>query len=280
MKTNTDRPSELARWLLPVFLLAVIGGILIYAKDEVDRRLARAGGAWLIHHDSLPDWFPAGFKGQLSTLQTIPSRVSLQSIRWREETTRELLKNPWVATVDRIERTATGIGFDGQFHRPSVGVRCDGGWLLVDGIGKVIDFQEGDFLGEEWRIPEYIPEQGVMHRFDPGQLVGGTEFAELLSLTGILWQDRVFDRVPGFIREIAATRDSVGERMWRFHTSVGIPLHWGRAPASGAPKVSTTEQKLMCLRQVLEVRDRLQKTQDVQGISLCSGAEPLVTEQW
>ncbi|MAW78529.1 MAG: hypothetical protein CMJ95_14270 [Planctomycetes bacterium] len=280
MGEKADRPSELLRWLVPVFLVVVIGGILVYAKDEVDRRLARAGGTWSIDFGILPDWFPPGFKGQLESLQSVPSRVSLLSIRWREETQREVTENPWVARVERINRTAHGIGFEGQFNRPSIGVRCEGGWLLVDGVGRIIDFQSGDFLAEAWRIPEYIPEQGDLQRIDPGQILRGSEFAELLSVMAVLWQERIFDRVPGFIQELAVTRDEGGERLWRFHTNVGIPLGWGRAPASAAPKVSTIEKKLGCLRQILEVRGQLQIAGNVQGISLCSGDEPLVLEDW
>ena len=55
MGEKADRPSELLRWLVPVFLVVVIGGILVYAKDEVDRRLARAGGTWSIDFGILPD---------------------------------------------------------------------------------------------------------------------------------------------------------------------------------------------------------------------------------
>lgn len=280
MVKKSDRPPELVRWLLPVFILAIVGAVLVYAKDEVDRRLARSGGAWAIQHESLPDWFPIDFGGELAKLQAIPSQVSLQTIRWREDTSRELIQNPWIASVERIERTPAGIGFKGQFNRPSLGIRCENGWLLVDGVGKVIDFQEGDFLSEAWRIPEYIPEQGTLHKFDSGQIVEGSEFSELFSIAGLLWQERIFDRVPGFLREIAMTRDPVGERLWKLHTDIGIPLNWGRSPASGAPKVASVEKKLICLRQVIEVRDRLRKSQGIQEISLCSGDEPLVIEDW
>ncbi|NRA74999.1 MAG: hypothetical protein HRU16_03580 [Planctomycetes bacterium] len=280
MGNQSDRPKEVLRWLLPVLVLSLLGGVLVYAKDEVDRRVARAGGAWSIDHGTLPSWCPRGFRGELETLRSIPSQVSLQSVRWRDQVRAELLKNPWISQVRRVERTADGVGFQGDFVRPSVGVRCDGGWLLVDGSGTVIDFQAGDFLAASWGIPEYIPEQGTLPRMDPGQSLRGSEFSELLSLSAVLWRERVFERVPGFIHELAVHHDSLGERLWSFHTNVGIPLRWGRAPASDAPKVSSIEGKLECLRKVVEVRDRLEKSDDVPGISLCSGQEPLVVEDW
>jgi len=159
-----------------------------------------------------------------------------------------------------------------------VGVRCEGGWLLIDGAGRVIDFQEGDFLDESWRIPEYFPERGSLHRFDPGQSMSGSEFSELLSITAILWRERIFDRIPGFIHEIAVHREPDGTRLWSFHTNLGIPLRWGRAPASEAPKVCSVEQKLTCLRKVIEIRDELERVEGVPGINLFSGQKLLVGE--
>ena len=277
---QTNRPNEVLLWLLPLIVLLSLGGVLVYAKDEVDQRLARAGGVWSIDHGTLPSWCPHNFRGELDSLRSIPARVSLESLRWRDQVRVELLKNPWIARVQRIERIADGIGFEGEFVRPSVGVRCEGGWLLIDGAGRVIDFQEGDFLDESWRIPEYFPERGSLHRFDPGQSMSGSEFSELLSITAILWRERIFDRIPGFIHEIAANRDPAGKRLWSFHTNLGIPLRWGRAPASEAPKVCSIEQKLACLRKVIEVRGSLERVDDVPGISLFSGPEPLVGVDW
>ena len=68
MGNQSDRPKEVLRWLLPVLVLSLLGGVLVYAKDEVDRRVARAGGAWSIDQGNLALLVPAWFQGRTGDL--------------------------------------------------------------------------------------------------------------------------------------------------------------------------------------------------------------------
>lgn len=282
-EVNGSQKGAGRNWMVSLLLLIIFGTFLVVAKHEVDLRLTRAGGVWSVEPSTLPDWFPEQFSGHLGSLRDIPSRVSLQSVHWQEEVKRELSTNPWISSIQSVERTADGIGFSGRFRRPSVGVRCQDGWLLADGSGRIIDRQPGDFLDPKWGIPEYIPvgvgaQQQQLAAATSGFILVGNQFEELFSLLSVLWTDKVFDRVPGFLHEISSTVEEGGARRWHLHTTAGIPLHWGRSPSSDAAAVTTSEQKLNCLRQVLELRHELTGSSDIPGISLYSGEEPLVVD--
>ncbi len=282
-QVNGAERSNGRNWLLVLLLLILFGTFLVIAKHEVDLRLTRAGGVWSVEPSTLPDWFPEQFEGHLDSLREIPARVSLQSVHWQEEVKRQLSMNPWISSIQRVERTTDGIGFSGSFRRPSVGVRCLDGWLLADGSGRIIDRQPGDYLDPKWGIPEYIPvgdgtQQRQLASATSGFILEGHQFEELFSLLSVLWTERVFDRVPGFFHEISSTVEDSGARLWHLHTTAGVPLHWGRSPASHIAAVTTSEMKLNCLRQVLELRHELTGSSDIPGISLYSGDEPLVVD--
>lgn len=284
MNSNSQQHSGSARsWLLALVLVIGFGAFVIYAKVDVDRRMMRSGGVWAIEPSTLPPWFPPQFSNQLGELHRVPSRVSLHSVRWKEGVIGELSAIPWIESVQRVERTARGIGFEGQLVRPSVGIRIDDGWLLVDGIGNVLATQPGDFLFPEWKMPEYMPgaagsTQPVAIDCAVGDRLGGSEYVELLGLLGVLWQDNIFDRVPGFLHEISHTVDGSGQRMWHLHTSIGILLHWGRSPSSEAAQVASSQQKLNCLKHVLESRNQLATVGGIQGILLFRGEEGTVVK--
>ncbi|MDE0960747.1 MAG: hypothetical protein OSB09_08195 [Planctomycetota bacterium] len=266
--------------LLAMLLLSIFGVFLVVAKEQVDLELERAGGVWAIEPSSLPAWFPEPPEGSIESLVQMPSKVSLQSVRWKSQVTEELERNHWIDSVQDVVRTPTGIGFTGQFVRPSVGIRSETGWLLIDGSGRVIDRQAGDFLAQSWGIPEYLPQGGVQQqeelaRARSGERLVGPEFDELLALLSVLWGDQVFDRVPGYLHEVSSLFVDGDQRLWYLHTTSGIRLHWGRSPAYPGAKVATSQQKLNCLRQVIELRGQLTRSGDIEEISLHSGPEPL-----
>jgi hypothetical protein len=111
-----------------------------------------------------------------------------------------------------------------------------------------------------------------------GERLVGAEFEELLALLSVLWEDQVFDRVPGFLHEISSHLVDGDQRLWYLHSTAGIRLHWGRSPAYPGAKVATSQQKLECLRQVIELRGDLARSADIEGISLYSGSEPITVQ--
>ncbi|MBT6451631.1 MAG: hypothetical protein HOK60_01360 [Planctomycetes bacterium] len=284
MEPGSDEGGRGGRnFLLAMVLLTVFGLFLVLAKEDVDRGLERAGGVWAIEESSLPGWFPRPYEGSISSLAQIPSKVSLQSVRWKSQVVEELERNPWINSVQEVIRTPAGIGFTGQFVRPSVGIRSQNGWLLIDGTGRVIDRQPGDYLADDWKIPEYLPQGGsqqqkMLAEASSGDRLSGSEFEELLALLSVLWEDQVFDRVPGFLHELSSHFVDGDQRLWYLHTTAGIRLHWGRSPAYPGAKVATSQQKLECLRQVIELRGDLARSVDIEGISLYSGSEPITVK--
>ncbi|MFQ5653502.1 MAG: hypothetical protein ACE5GW_02080 [Planctomycetota bacterium] len=272
-----------ARRILLAFtgILLLGGGIRatsLWMRHDVDRRLALEEGEWDLRLEALPNWLPGGFRGALGALDDLPATVPLRSARWRERLRNALEANPWIAHVSGLERHGGQIRFEATFPRPVVGVRADGGFLLVDSSGRVIDFQEGERLDRSWGIPEYLALDGATSRRSPGALLEeegqGEEYRQLFALLRTLWEARVFETWPGAIPEISCEQLPAGDRRWRLILAHGTMLHWGRSPASELPSVLPLSAKLRNLRSVLEVWPRLE---GAVGVMLWSGEDPMVT---
>ncbi len=258
--------------LLLVGALLVVGGSMAM-EQRVSRKLAATEGDWQFVTSALPQWFPAGFTGCLADLDRIPNQVPLRSATWRRRIAAALRSNPWIENVSRVERAVDGIAFEAQFLRPAVAVRADGGYLLIDSEGCVIDLQPGPELLPSWGVPEYIPGGREFPRLASGTRLDDPEFEECLSLVRVLWESRTLDRFPGEILALDAyTMTDTPGLLWRMHSRTGVALYWGRAPASTHVSLRPAEEKIRSLQEVLRLGDRIR---GAGGITL-HGAEPMV----
>lgn len=256
-------------------LVAFVGvvAVSLLMERSVARNLASAGGRWSFEASSLPEWFPAAETGILDEIERLPEEVPLRTATWRERVAAALERSAWIERVDEVTRTADGIEFTARFLRPVMAVRDEDGYLLIDSAGRVIDRQAGRELHPSWGVPEYIIAGRDWPPLSPGTRIEDPEFEECLSLVRVLWEHRTFERFPGAIPAIDAyTQADTPGVLWRLHSSTGVALYWGRAPASVHISARPAEEKVRTLEEVLRLGDRIR---GAGGITL-HGPEPIV----
>ncbi len=264
---------RLSRPLVVLLCILVLCWASLMMREHVDAELAVEQGGWRLWFSNLPVWFPAGFRGELVALDRLPERISLRPPAWRQRLRDALEKNPWIDRVHELRRDGARLHFSASFVRPVVAVRADGGFLLVGGDGRVIDFQEGIDLPRRWCMAQYLSESGILPRMAPGQVLRGSEFRELMSLMEPLWEARVFERWPNAIREIMGELEGEDDRRWVLRLEKGTELDWGRAPASPRLSPLSTGAKLANL---VRVMDRLGELERARTVELWSQIRPLV----
>ncbi len=278
-RSAEDDPSGWRRAGVRVGLIfLVVGGLSalsLWARARVDTDLGIEGAQWSLLLDRLPTWFPNTFRGELAALNGLPEEVSLRPPYWRERLRERIEANPWIDQVKELRRRNGQIYFRASFVRPVVAVHADGGFLLVSSRGRVVDFQEGPYLREAWRLPEYLGELGPLEWLPPGEQLRGSSYAELMALLEVLWGAHIFDRWSGVVREIASEPRGEGDRLWVLRLAHGTELVWGRAPNSRFLSPLDDPTKLANLEEVLRNSSQLGRT---QRIELWSDARPLVVD--
>lgn len=269
--TAPARPAARALLLFLVAISLVIASIGM--ERRVARTLAATEGRWRFDGSTLPEWFPAGFIGALAEIDRLPETLPLRSATWRERVATALERNPWIERVEAVTRDPYGIGFSARFVRPVIAVRAEDGYLLLDSTGRVIDVQPGRELHPSWGVPECILDERDLGPLAPGMVLEDPTFEEGLSLVRALWESRTLERYPGAIPALDAyTEADTPGLLWRLHTTIGVALYWGRAPASDRVSARSVEEKVVTLEEVLRHGDRIR---GAGGISL-HGPEPLV----
>ena len=258
-------------------LLLVIGLVVVASSLWMEGRVAetmrRTEGAWTIDPRSVPDWIPVGFVGTLGELETLPERVALRTSDWRERLKTELLAHPWIDSVESIERRGPTLRFAARFRRPVLAVPSEGGHLLIDSTGRVLDWDPQPHLDPAWGLPIYSPQRGELPALEPGTPLDAREFEECLAIVRELWAGRVLDSFPGAVPVIDAYVDGrTPGLLWRLHTQHDVHLYWGRSPASDEVSLRSVDHKIRCLDQVLRAGDGIR---GAGGISLYD-EEPLV----
>ncbi len=270
---------ELRSFLVAFFrvsLAMVIGlslvAISMWMEGKVSERLVVTEGPWRFSSGVLPSWIPSDFQGEIANLDRIPEQVALRSAHWQRDLRRLLEENPWIAEVEEVGRTSRGIDFRARFYRPVVAAQVEHGFLLLDSHGRVIDRVEGLELDPTWGVPVYLPHREIPW-LDPGTLVKDPEVEECLAIVRLLWGARVLEKYPGRILMIDAYSDGRSPGwLWRLHTPYGVPLYWGRSPASPQVPLQSDVHKLQSLELVLS---RGEKIRGAGGISLAH-PEPTV----
>lgn len=246
-------------------------------RSRIDDAIAVESGDWRLWLQELPPWFPTGYRGSLVELDRLPETLSLRPPWGRDRLRSALEQNPWIDAVTSLERDGERIRFRARFARPIVGVRTVTGFALLDDDGRIIDSQPGGELYDEWRIPLYLPDAGVLDPPPrPGTLLGSEEFVELVSLLDVLWEARVFDRWPGVIRDLVSEPAASGGRLWIIRLRNGIEAAWGRAPASPHLSPLSSRARLENLRRVLSRWQDLASTRDIE---LWTEKQPVVVDR-
>lgn len=255
------------RWLhfgAGLLVVAIILGGSHLLRQGVEEDRSRAAGEWELHLDAVPTWIPAGFKGHLQELATIPRTVSLRSSYWRPRIVEALEENPWIERVERLDKEADGVRFEARFVRPVVGVQAQGGFLLCDSRGQVVDFAPGRDLSPSWRVPAYRSETGVLPRLESGAALGTPEFEQLFGLLQILWDGGIYERWASVLRRLTTRPRPDGDRFWILEAHQGPQLDWGRAPGNPRLAALPIERKLEHLERTLRQIDRLGDVPEVR----------------
>ena len=216
-----------------------------------------------------------GARRGFQRLDRIPEKLSLRPPHGLTRLRAALEGNPWITEVLELERHGSELRFQARLARPAVALRAAEGFLLVDPDGVVIDYQEGDRFDPGWRLPFYIPEEGMQPRRPPGQRVRGEDLTELHSILEVLRAGKIFDRWPGLIEELIAEERAPGDRLWVFRLAPGTELVWGRAPASPHPSPLGVALKIHNLEHALRNWRELELS---RGVNLWAATVPLIVD--
>ena len=278
MSRNTDQNAPWFGALLMLILFVGVGLFLVHARKQVDSQLEADIGPWQLTTAGIlsPEirlWTPA-----LNDLNNVLSRVALDSVHWREQVKGELLKNPWVTEVENIRRVDGRVTFTAFLLRAAVGVRCQGGHLLIGHGGEVIEFVPGDFLDEALEIPEYSSPGGLERvSQDWKSLPVEVEWQELLALIEDL--ALTLEKQPGFIRDLQWNPHPDGG-LWTLICEGGLRLDWGRTTPEARGIPGAVEDKVQALRKVIENKgDLVPLAPTIERISLFVGPTPVITER-
>lgn len=253
-----ERPRAAGAVLLLVVVALGIVAASSWMRSHVEEVLATTEADWVPLETEWPTWIPVGFCGALAELDSVPRDIPLRSARWRDRIEVALLANPWIESVESIERVDGRILFRARFLRPVYAVEAEGGFLLVDSTGRVIDRQPGRELDPAWRIPVLRSSHIDLPLLGSGTRLAEPEFEECLALVRVLWESGTLVRHPGAIPVIRPfTRTDSPGLEWRLDGTVGVPLFWGRSPGSDEVAISSTEVKIRHLEDVIARGDEI-----------------------
>ncbi len=251
--------------LISVVALAIVASSL-WMEGRVAERLQITEGEWGFDARALPSWIPPSFEGALASIERVPEDVPLRSANWRRRVAIALKANPWVESVQSVDRNEGGVTFSARILRPVVAVRASGGFLLLDSTARVIDTALGRDLDPAWQIPVYLPQRSDIPLLESGTLLTASEFDECLAIVMELWNVRIPERYPGQLPSLESYSDGRSPGLlWRFHTLHGVHLYWGRSPSSKQVSLQSAHQKIRNLEEVLERGDSIR---GAGGISL------------
>ena len=251
--------------LIAVIALAIIA-CSTWMEGRVAERLRITEGAWQFDRAALPAWIPSDFRGTLAAIERVPETVPLRSANWRRRVANALEANPWVESVQRIDRTSRGVTFSARFLRPVVAVQVIDGFLLLDSTRRVIDTLQGSELDPAWNLPIYYPQRSDLPLLAPGTLLDQPEFEECLAIVRELWEVRIPERFPGQIPSLECYAEARSPGLlWRLNTPHGVHLYWGRSPASEQVSLRSAQHKIRSLEEVLDAGEAIR---GAGGISL------------
>ena len=136
-----------------------------------------------------------------------------------------LAANPWVARVDEVRRTDTGVEVLGEYRQPVAVVESGDGYYLVDAQGVRLPPRYDASHLPQLRLPVIT---GVTAPpSEPGVLWPGDDLEAGLELSALLRDEPFVEQIE---RYEVGLRDDRGRLRMTLHTTRGGMVIWGLPP--------------------------------------------------
>ena len=195
-----------------------------------------------------PDWIRADVKAETLRDAALDRQISILDDRAVERISQAFALHPWVARVQKIERTyPAAVHVELVYRRPVAMVEVSGGLLPIDADGTLLppaDFTSADAAKYIWVSGIHAaPRGGAGTRWGDPAIHGAAALAAVLSDRQELGLQRIRP-------QLAPTARSAEPVQFEVLTRRRTVFIWGSAPGEELPGEAKAVEKLARLKQL------------------------------